>query len=341
MAKSKKKKKSSRGRRKGGRRGLWVFATLIVLVLLAVGAFMALKGEGERNLPAQISGQAGHKGSGAGEMESPRGVAVAPNGDVVVADMMNNRVLRFDSNGQFKAVIGRPTAIKGKGKPGELEEPSGVAVDAQDNVYVADTWNGRIQKFDAKGKPVAEFGGNRYAFYSPRNVAMDAQGNLYVADTGNSVVKVINPDGKLIKAVGGKGSGGGLFNEVFGLAIDAKGELFVADPGNRRVHKFGPGPDYPFLKDKKIPGWQLNSPVWPHIAIDPQGHLLVVDGGGRKLWAYDSDLNYLGTVGAPNGMEGVGNPMGIAFAPDGGVWLSDSGANKLVKLGPLSFPAKK
>lgn len=341
MAKPKKKKKSARGGRKHSRRGLWAFLILIALVIAAAAAFMGLKGEGEKPLPSQIAGVAGHKGSGAGEMESPRGVAVGKNGDVYVADMMNNRVLHFDANGQFKSVIGRPTAIKGKGKPGELEEPSGVAVDAQDNVYVADTWNGRIQKFDAKGKPVAEYGGARYSFYSPRNVALDASGNLYVADTGNSAVKVINPDGKLIKAVGGKGSGGGLFNEVFGMAIDAKGELFVADPGNRRIHKFGPGPDYPFLKERKIPGWQLNSPVWPHIAVDGQGHLLVVDGGGRKLWAYDSELNYLGTVGAPNGMEGVGNPMGIAFAADGSVWLSDSGANKLVKLGPLSFPVKK
>jgi sugar lactone lactonase YvrE len=340
MAKPKKKKKSARGGRKGGRRGMWAFLILVGLLILAVAAFMGLKGEGEHPLAAQISGTAGRKGSGPGEMESPRGLAVATNGDVIVADMMNNRVLRFDANGQFKQVYGKPTAIKGKAKPGELEEPSGVAVDAQDNVYVADTWNGRIQKFDSQGKYLTEFGGSRYAFYSPRNVAVDAQGNVYVADTGNSQVKVINPDGKLIKAVGGKGSGGGLFNEVFGIAINSKGELFVADPGNKRVHKFGPGPDYRFIKDKKIPGWQMNAPVWPHLAIDSQDHVLVVDGGGRKLWAYDSNLNYLGTVGAPNGMDGIGNPMGIGFAPDGSVWLSDSGANKLVKLAPINFPVK-
>jgi len=206
MAKPKKKNKTSRGGRKGGRRGLWAFLIVIVLVLVAVGAFMGLKGEGEKPLAGQIAGTAGRKGAGSGELESPRGVAVASNGDVIVADMMNNRVQRFDANGQFKQTYGKPTAVKGKAKAGELEEPSGVAVDAQDNVYVADTWNGRIQKFDAKGKPVAEFGGARYSFYSPRNVTVDGQGNLYVADTGNSQVKVINPDGKLIKAVGGKGS---------------------------------------------------------------------------------------------------------------------------------------
>jgi DNA-binding beta-propeller fold protein YncE len=339
MAKAKKKKKSSR-RPAGRRRGLWAFMVLLLLVVLAAAAFVALKGEGERPIAGQIQAVAGRKGSGAGEMESPRGIAVAPNGDVVVADMMNNRVLRFSADGVFKSVIGRPTAVKGKPKAGELEEPSGVAVDNQGFVYVADTWNGRIQKFDPSGKQVGEFGGLRYTFYSPRNVAVDRPGNIYVADTGNSQVKVINPEGKLVKAVGMKGNGGEGFNEVFGLAINSKGELFAADPGNKRIHKFGPGPDYKFLKEKKVAGWQLNAPVWPHLAIDAQDHVIAVDSGGKKLWVYDSELNYLGTVGAPTGLEGVGSPMGIAVAADGGLWISDAGANKLVKLAPLNIPVK-
>jgi DNA-binding beta-propeller fold protein YncE len=340
MAKAKKKKKKG-SRRAGSRRGLWAFMVLLLLVLLAVGAFFVLKGEGERPIAGQIQAVAGRKGNGPGQMESPRGMAVGPDGDVIVADMMNNRVLRFGSDGAFKSVIGRPTAVKGKAKAGELEEPSGVAVDGQGFVYVADTWNGRIQKFDPKGRQVAEFGGARYTFYSPRNVALDKQGNIYVADTGNSQIKVIDPNGKLIKAVGTKGNGGEGFNEVFGLAINSKGELFAADPGNRRIHKFGPGPDFKFLKEKKVPGWQLNPPVWPHLAVDAQDHIFAVDNGGKKLWVYDSELNYLGTVGGPAGLEGVGSPMGIATAPDGGIWLSDAGANKLVKLAPLNIPAKR
>jgi DNA-binding beta-propeller fold protein YncE len=341
MAKAKKKKKKSGRRPAGRRRGLFAFAVLLVLVLLGAGLFVALKGEGERPIAGQIQAVAGRKGTGAGEMESPRGIAVGPDGDVVVADMMNNRVLRFGADGVFKSVIGKPTAIKGKARAGELEEPSGVAVDRQGFVYVADTWNGRIQKFDPKGKQVAEYGGVKYTFYSPRNVAVDLQGNIYVADTGNSQVKVIDPNGKLVKSVGMKGNGGEGFNEVFGLAINSKGELFAADPGNRRIHKFGPGPDFKFLKEKKVPGWQLNPPVWPHLAVDAQDHVIAVDNGGKKLWVYDSELNYLGTVGAPAGLEGVGSPMGIAAASDGGLWLSDAGANRLVKLAPLNFPAKR
>jgi tripartite motif-containing protein 71 len=342
MAKPKKKKKSSRrSSRKGSRRGLWAFLTVLVVVGALVGAFMALKGESERAIAVSMAGTAGHKGSGAGEMETPSGLAIAPNGDIVVADRVNNRVLRFGSDGQFKSAFGKPTAIKGKAKAGELEEPSGVAVDSDNNVYVADAWNGRIQKFDPKGKPVSEIGGLRYSFYSPRNVAVDKAGNIYVADTGNSAVKVVDSSGRLIKVIGSKGSGSGMFNEVFGLAVDSRGNLYTADPGNKRITKFGPGPGYAFIKDKKVAGWQLNGPTWPHLAVDSQDHVLVVDSGGRKLWVYDSDLNYLGTAGSPNGIDGTGSPLGIAVAADGSVWLSDSGTNRLEHLGPLNIPAKK
>ncbi|HTB33397.1 MAG TPA: NHL repeat-containing protein, partial [bacterium] len=146
---------------------------------------------------------------------------------------------------------------------------------------------------------------------------------------------------RMIKVIGSKGSGSGLFNEVFGLAVDSKGNLYTADPGNKRITKFGPGPGFAFIKDKKVAGWQLNQPTWPHLAVDSQDHVIVVDSGGRKLWVYDSELNYLGTVGSPNGMDGTGSPLGVAVAADGSVWLSDSGTNRLEHLGPLNIPAKK
>jgi DNA-binding beta-propeller fold protein YncE len=311
-----------------------------VLGVLAAGvAALVLMNRQQAELPVQaaLALAAGSRGAAPGSLDSPRGLGVAPNGDVYVSDLSNGRISVFGADGKFKSVFGHLGAEPGKGKPGEFNEPSSVAVGPDGTVFVADSWNGRIQKFDAKGKFQGEYGGARYSFYSPRNVAVDKQGNIYVADTGNSAVKVIDPSGKVIKTLGGRGSGGGKFNEVFGVAVNSRGEVFVADPGNKRIHKFNANGD--FVKDRKVPGWQTAAPFWPMLAVDGQDLVWAVDGGNRKLWVYDSELKYRGTLGGPQGPELFSSPLGLGFASDGSLWVSDVAANKLLKLNPPVVPA--
>jgi tripartite motif-containing protein 71 len=333
-----KKRKPARRQAKGrGRRVLMMLAVLGVLVAGVAALMLLNRQEAEVPVVATVALTAGSHGAAPGTLDSPRGLAVAPNGDVYVADLSNGRVSIFGGDGKFKATLGHLGAEPGKGKPGEFNEPSGVAVGPDGTVYVADAWNGRIQKFDAKGKVLGEYGGVRYSFYSPRNVAVDKAGNLYVADTGNSAVKVIDPSGKLLRVLGGRGSGGGKFNEVFGVAVNSRGEVFVADPGNKRIHKFSASGD--FLKDRKVAGWQTAAPFWPMLAVDGQDRVWAVDGGNRKLWAYDSDLKYLGTLGGGQGADLFSAPLGLGFAADGSLWVSDMAANKLLKLNPPTVPA--
>lgn len=343
MATKKKKKPvtKKRGRARKGGRGRRFLMMLMLLILIggAGAAFYALKGaKPEVPVAASVALSTGTHGAGQGALDSPRGISVAPNGDVYVADLSNGRISVFGSDGAYKRSFGKLGPEPGKGKAGEFNEPSGVAVGPDGTVYVADAWNGRIQKLSPEGKPLGEYGGGRYSFYSPRNVTVDRMGNVYVADTGNSMVKVISPEGKIIKTLGGKGSGNGQFNEVFGVAVDSHGEIFVADPGNRKVHKFSALPAGEFVKSVKVPGWQTASPFWPHLACDAQDNVYAVDPGNRKIWIYDSQLNYRGTLGGPAG-ELFASPLGIAFAPDGALWVSDVANNKLIKLAPFSVPA--
>jgi DNA-binding beta-propeller fold protein YncE len=315
-----------------------VFLAVVAVLAAAVAALVLLnRQQAEIPLQASLALSAGTRGAALGALDSPRGLSVAPNGDVYVADLSNGRISVFGATGAFKQAFGHLGAEPGKGKPGEFNEPSSVAVGPDGTVYVADAWNGRIQKFDAKGKVLGEYGGARYSFYSPRNVAVDRAGNLYVADTGNSAVKVIDPSGKVIRTLGGRGSGGGKFNEVFGVAVNSRGEVFVADPGNKRIHKFSANGD--FVKDRKVPGWQTAAPFWPMLAVDGQDIVWAVDGGNHKLWAYDSDLKYRGTLGGAQGQDLFSAPLGIGFAPDGSLWVSDVSANKLLKLNPPVIPA--
>lgn len=337
MASVRKKKKTAK--RKRGRKGLMVFATLVALIVGGLGYFYMQRPAVEVVAQARVERGLGAKGSGEGQLDSPRGIAFAPTGEMVVADLNNSRVVKFAADGKFLLSFGKPSGEPGKGKPGEFTEPSGIACDKDGNIYVADSWNGRIQKFDPKGRFLNEYGGAKYTFYSPRNVAVDRGGVIYVADTGNSAIKAIAQDGKLLKSIGGRGDGSGLFGEVFGVAVNSKGEIFAADPGNRRVHKFASLPGAAFLKEKKIPGWQTAHPFWPHLAIDAQDNVYVVDGGNRKVWVYDSELNYRATIGGAPGQELFSSPLGIAFSPDGNLHVSEVNGGKVLRLGPVNLPA--
>ena len=329
-------------KRGGGRRkGLILLFVLMSVVAALVLAAALLKPAPERNIQASIAGRMGKgQGEGPGQMNSPRGISVGPDGKVYAADLGNSRISVFNPDGTPAFQFGKKGEEPPKSKPGEFNEPSGVAVAPDGTIYVADAWNGRIQAFDPKGKPKAEFGGARYSFYSPRNVAVDAQGNFYVADTGNSMVKVYNPGGKELKVLGGKGKGGGHFNEVFGVAINAKGEIFVADPGNQRIHKFSSLPAADFVKDRKVPGWQAGTPFWPHLACDAAGNVYAVDSHNRKIWVYDSDLNYKGCIGG-QGNEIFSSPLGLAFGPQGDLYVGEVSGNQILKVSGFRIPAGK
>lgn len=338
-ASSKSKKSSKKGGR--GKRLLMMAAVLLLVVGGAATLVMKNRQAAEVPVAASVAQSVGQRGAVPGGLDSPRGLAIAPSGDLYVTDLSNARIAVFGADGQFKFNFGKIGPEPGKGKAGEFNEPSGVAVGPDGTVFVADAWNGRVQKFDAKGKYLGEYGGARYSFYSPRNVGTDKLGNLYVADTGNSMVKVISPDGKIFKQLGGRGTSGGQFNEVFGVAVNSKGEVFVADPGNKKIHKFSALPAGEFVKDKKVAGWQTAAPFWPHVAVDRQDYVYVVDSGNRKIWVYDSELNYRGTLGGADGQELFASPLGLAFAPTGELWVSDVANNKLIKLSPFDIPAGK
>ncbi|HLQ35396.1 MAG TPA: flippase activity-associated protein Agl23, partial [Chloroflexota bacterium] len=184
--------------------------------------------------------QFGSQGSGDGQLLGARGVAVAPDGSIYVADQGNNRIQKFDPSGKFVLKWGS----KGSGD-GQFDLPSGVAVDKAGNVWVSDLWNHRVQEFDASGKFVLKFGSFANAtaqaqpgkFFGPRYIAIGQDGSVYVTDTGNKRIQKFKPDGTFVAAWGAAGNGAGQLEEPMGLTFDVQGNLYVADTWNRRIQK--------------------------------------------------------------------------------------------------------
>jgi sugar lactone lactonase YvrE len=216
------------------------------------------------------NGNFGYSGDGFGatcaSLYWPCGVAVDGSGNLFIADGENNRIRKVDTNGIITTVAGNGTdGYSGDGSPAtsaSLSNPSGVAVDAFDNLFIADTGNIRIRKVDTNLiiTTVAGGGSNKGVDYNgpatnaslagpypygPSGVAVDASDNLFIADTGNNVIRKVDPNG-IITTVAGGGNGGIDYNGPAtdaslsypeGVGVDASGNLFIADSGNNVIRE--------------------------------------------------------------------------------------------------------
>ena len=142
-------------------------------------------------------GTTGEKGIGAALFNYPTDVALLPNGDVVVADAYNDRIQVFSADGTFLRKWGGPLATNIPGSyHGWFRTATGVAVGPDGNVFVADFYNHRIQKFTSKGQFLVAFGsqGNGPGqLERPTDVALDDEGKVFVVDFGNNRIQEFTP----------------------------------------------------------------------------------------------------------------------------------------------------
>ncbi len=164
-------------------------------------------------------------GEPGGEFVLTSEVAVNGDGDVYVIDCGNDRVQKFDMNGNYLLKWGEPGVGDGQFHLHTFATSviTGVAVDQSGVVYVADTGNHRIQKFDADGRFLMKWGsegGGEGEFSHPTSLATDAGGYVYVADSGNHRVQKFDANGVFIQAWGEKGDDDGKLNTPQRVEVD-------------------------------------------------------------------------------------------------------------------------
>ena len=210
-------------------------------------------------------------------LDRPQAVAVNAQGVVFVADTYNNRVVKVTPQGQVTAVAGDGKAgYSGDGRLAafaELNEPTGVAVDAKGNLYIADSANNVVRRVDAKTGIITTVAGDFAAdkasdglggfsgdggpatsaqLNDPQGVALDGAGDLFIADTFNNAVREVTPAGVISTVVNSAPAAGGTppaggesngaaptaskLNTPYGVAIDPSTEdLYVADTTNSKI----------------------------------------------------------------------------------------------------------
>jgi DNA-binding beta-propeller fold protein YncE len=313
-----------------------------------------------RSQEIDLTAQAVYNGEYAGLMLSaPRALAIGPEGERVIADTNNHRIVVLDANGGFVRTFGSLCKLSdnvgcvdpdGAGPlavgDGQLNEPWGVAVDQTGAIFVADTWNGRIQVFGRNGQFLRKWGafnttngelGDAYSLFGPRGLAVDQAGNLLVADTGNKRIIQFSPDGALVAQIGGGGVIGGRFEEPVGVAVSpADGSMVVADTWNRRIQKFTA--QLEFTVEMAVPSWDDRSIFMkPYVAVAPNGDIYASDPQFYRVFIY----NGAGELKANFGNFGselnrFGLPNGLAVDQAANTLLVADAANNRIMVFPLA-----
>ncbi len=260
--------------------------------------------------------------------EKPAAI-VARKGRIYVADIDTHSIVVFD-------VPRRRLYRFGLRESGELLKPSGLALDAEMNVYVADVKLRRVLVYDSLGLFLRAVGGPE-DLVRPTGVAVSRDGErIYAIDrsdgeSDNPRVLVYDGAGKKLKVIGGPGSGEGQFNIPLQGAVAPDGTLYVLDSGNFRVQAFDR--DGKFLRAFGRPGTSLGNLARPRgIAVDDEGNIYVTDASFNNFQIFNADGQLLLTIGQPGhdskpGRYGLLN--GIAVDETGRVYVVDQLFNKV------------
>ncbi|VTU33919.1 NHL repeat-containing protein [Variovorax sp. PBL-E5] len=244
----------------------------------------------------------------AASFNAPQGVAVDDAGMVYVADYANHAIRKITPDGVVSTLAGSGAAgsFDGAGRAASFYFPAGVAVDAQRNVYVADTGNhlirkitpdGAVSTFAGSGALGGDDGAGRAAsFRDPYGVAVDAAGNVYVADYSNNRIRKITPDG-VVSTLAGSGAPGSddgaggtaSFRHPYGVAVGLGGNVYVADYGNNRIRRITPAGVVSTLAGDPNGGFadgidgaaSFDAPTG--VAVDASGNLYVADSANNAI----------------------------------------------------------
>jgi sugar lactone lactonase YvrE len=323
-----------------------------------------------------VQGFSGDNGPAmAAQLFRPLGMEIDAAGNLYVADTHNHRIRKIRTDGRIISIAGTwVQGFSGDGGPATLAAlayPSGLALDAEGNLYIADRGNNRIRKVTPAGVITTVVGTGTQGFSgdgglataaelnTPFGVKIDVQGNLYIADTFNNRIRKVTRAGFISTVAGGAAGGFGgdggaatsaLLNGPFGVEIDPEGNLYIADTYNNRIRKVSPEGIITTLAGVETPGFSgdggpatsaaLNNPC--SVGIDVSGNILFADTFNSRIRmvtpegvittiAGGFESGY-GGDGGPATSAMLSGPVGIASNLHGSLYIADTGNHRIRKV---------
>ncbi|MGH9423912.1 MAG: hypothetical protein ACRD3J_28305, partial [Thermoanaerobaculia bacterium] len=271
-------------------------------------------------------------GGSTSAFSDPWGLAVTPQGELVVADRTHHQIKRVSRTGVVTVIAGTGDLgeTNGAAAVAQFKSPVAVAYDAPRNlIYVADMQSDSIRKIAADGT-VSTFA---TGLSGPQGLAVDASGNLYVADSGNNKIRKITTAGVMTTIAGagpaGSTNGSALqarFQQPNGLALSSTGALYIADQKNHLIRKLENGVVSTVAgtgSNGAVDGPALSAKFTEPrgIVFDADGNLLVADSNNDLIRLITLGANPAVTTIAGNGSHGYtdGAALSSSFREPNGI----------------------
>jgi len=286
----------------------------VTLPALASVAQQAAPQQGPAPPAPQLPGRADLFATG---LQRPRGIAVADDGRVYVAEGEGGKVVILSSAGVELGLIPRGAETFG--------EPSDVALD-DTGVFVLDAVAGHLNHYTVDGAPIARLPIDPADVNRARGVAVGPDGRLWIAATPGGQVIAAAPDGKLTKIPVWPGE----VAQPVDVVVGDGGRIFVTDAGRSRLVRFSPG-------GQRERSWNLpaaNTLDSPHLAVDAAGMLYLTEPEAGRVIKLDATGEAIGAWDLSELLGRSVKAVGLAVGQDGRVWVTDSEGGNVVVITP-------
>lgn len=250
------------------------------------------------------------------KLQVPKALAISNKHEIIVCEENAHAVTVYGRKSKKVLTIGQ----YGKNK-GQFSHPTGVAVDQDGCIYVVDTKNDRVQKFDKEGTFLGEYKGEKEKnnqLHLPSSIKIGPDDHIYIVDRGNARVVILNKEMEYISSFGSAGYGLGSLHDPWDLAFDENGFIYITDRRQHCIQIFTPnGAFRGKIGSQGQQKGKLNHPAG--IAIDRFGKIYVCESGNHRVSIFHISSEFIECFSI--GLSMV-NPCGIAVDKDGFMYVA-------------------